>query len=237
MAVTYQNNGVVRDGLIFCLDAANQRSYPGSGTTATDLSSNISTTLQSSGMFENTNRGVFNFDGSTNYIEIINNAQGSIFAVQTFTISIWFKSEVDPDTKYQMLWSCDYSEASQPYYSQHISIGGAGSSSDEMFFNWNNGSSYRSLLVNGALTGRQLLWNNVTVTFTSGEQKLYLNGIERGSNNLSDTISYFTEPIYIGKNYSPAFYQGDISHTSFYNRTLSSQEVSKNYNELKGRFE
>ena len=37
MAVTYQNNGVVRDGLVFYVDAANQRSYPESGTTWNSL--------------------------------------------------------------------------------------------------------------------------------------------------------------------------------------------------------
>ena len=30
---------IVTDGLVLCLDAANKRSYPGAGTTWTDLSS------------------------------------------------------------------------------------------------------------------------------------------------------------------------------------------------------
>ena len=40
-------NSIVTDGLVFCVDAANKDSYPGSGTTATDIISNTSTTLQS----------------------------------------------------------------------------------------------------------------------------------------------------------------------------------------------
>ena len=36
MGVTY-NNRIVTDGLVLCLDAASKRSYPGTGTTWTDL--------------------------------------------------------------------------------------------------------------------------------------------------------------------------------------------------------
>ena len=39
MAVNYQNR-IVRDGLVLCLDAADRKSYPGTGTTWFDRSGN-----------------------------------------------------------------------------------------------------------------------------------------------------------------------------------------------------
>ena len=36
MGTTY-NPAIVTDGLVLCLDAANKRSYPGTGTTWSDL--------------------------------------------------------------------------------------------------------------------------------------------------------------------------------------------------------
>jgi hypothetical protein len=37
---TSYNPRIVTDGLVFCVDAANKRSYPGAGTTWYDLSKN-----------------------------------------------------------------------------------------------------------------------------------------------------------------------------------------------------
>jgi hypothetical protein len=39
MGIAY-NPRTITDGLVLCLDAANSKSYPGSGTTWTDLSGN-----------------------------------------------------------------------------------------------------------------------------------------------------------------------------------------------------
>ena len=89
MGTTYHNKPIVTDGLVFYVDAANKESYPGSGTTATDIISNTSTTLQSSGMFENVNAGVFSFDGGTNSINCGDN--NIVKPSGAMTIEYWFK--------------------------------------------------------------------------------------------------------------------------------------------------
>ena len=38
MSLVHGNKPIITDGLVFCLDARNPKSYPGSGTTWTDLS-------------------------------------------------------------------------------------------------------------------------------------------------------------------------------------------------------
>jgi len=40
MAIQYANGKIVTDGLVLCLNAADKNSYPGSGTTWTDISGN-----------------------------------------------------------------------------------------------------------------------------------------------------------------------------------------------------
>jgi hypothetical protein len=52
---------IVEDGLILYLDAANERSYPGSGTTIYDLVNNYNSTMY--GVTHNTN-GYFSFAGT-----------------------------------------------------------------------------------------------------------------------------------------------------------------------------
>ena len=56
---------IVTDGLVLCLDAANARSYPGTGTTWTDRSaSGYSGTLTNGPTFSTDGGGCFVFDGS-----------------------------------------------------------------------------------------------------------------------------------------------------------------------------
>lgn len=52
------------NGLVLALDAANTKSYPGSGTTWTDLSGNGNNgTLQNSPTYDTNNLGSFSLDG------------------------------------------------------------------------------------------------------------------------------------------------------------------------------
>ena len=57
MGTTYGHK-IITDGLVLCLDAANTKSYPGSGTTWADLTGNNSCELQNSPSFS---AGVFSF--------------------------------------------------------------------------------------------------------------------------------------------------------------------------------
>jgi hypothetical protein len=60
----------VSDGLVFQLDAANLRSYSGSGNTANGLVSGIGGTLVNGVGFTSSNSGSFIFDGTDDYINI-----------------------------------------------------------------------------------------------------------------------------------------------------------------------
>jgi hypothetical protein len=70
MGIGY-NTSVVRDGLVLYLDAANRKSYPGSGTVVKDIVSNsINGTLLNGVSFSNSNKGIFSFDGVDDYINL-----------------------------------------------------------------------------------------------------------------------------------------------------------------------
>ena len=61
---------IVEDGLVLCLDAANDRSYPGTGTTWTDLAGNNNGTLTNGPTFDSANGGSIVFDGSDDRVSI-----------------------------------------------------------------------------------------------------------------------------------------------------------------------
>lgn len=85
MAIAY-NPKIITDGLVLCLDAANPKSYPGSGTTWFDLSGNGNNftidasgfTYNSSGYFSMADGGIFK--------------SGTINTSSTCTCVFWMKT-------------------------------------------------------------------------------------------------------------------------------------------------
>jgi hypothetical protein len=62
---------IVTSGLVLYLDAANPKSYPGSGTTINNLIGTSNNGVLSGGVgFNNENEGIFTFDGSNDQIDL-----------------------------------------------------------------------------------------------------------------------------------------------------------------------
>ena len=82
-----QAGGIVTDGLVLNLDAGNPQSYPGSGTTWTDLSGNGNNgTLLNGVGYDSDNGGSLVFDGSNDYVTT------PLFGDSTTnrTFSVWY---------------------------------------------------------------------------------------------------------------------------------------------------
>ena len=78
---------IVTDGLVLHLDAANRKSYPGSGSTWYDLSgNNRNGTINGSPVFSN---GYFDITSDTTYISVSNN--GLVPRSNDFTYCCWIK--------------------------------------------------------------------------------------------------------------------------------------------------
>ena len=66
---------IVTNGLVLALDAADKNSYVGSGTTWKDLSGNsFNGTLTNGPTFSNTNGGAIVFDGTNDYVNVLDNS-------------------------------------------------------------------------------------------------------------------------------------------------------------------
>jgi uncharacterized delta-60 repeat protein len=77
---------IITQNLSLCLDAANPKSYPGSGTTWTDLSGNGNTgTLTNGPTFDSDNLGSLSFDGVDDYSTLTSNYTLSA----GWTLSFW----------------------------------------------------------------------------------------------------------------------------------------------------
>jgi hypothetical protein len=235
MAFNYSPK-IITDGLVLYLDAANTRSYPGSGTVWSDLSRGGNNgTLTNGPTFNSGNGGNIVFDGSNDYIEISPNGTTSGFNVQSFTIDMWVK--VVNVGAYNVLWSYDFTSHTPPYYSQHIRTNNTiGQSTTSMTFTINiNGTSFQTV---GTIIINFNQWINVTFTRNSSTNVniSYLNGVLKQQTTVASIISYYNQEVWIGRGNFGGYTTGNISACKFYNRALSALEVLQNYNATKGRY-
>lgn len=208
---------IVTDGLVFCIDAANPRCYPGSGTDLTDNISGISASLAGGVGFSSANYGTFTFDGSNDNINFGNSNSVKLL---NGTISAWVKTS-SPGGGFRGIMAKQY--AYGLFYSDGVLVA----------YDW-GGSATRSTGVNIA----DGAWKNVVMTFQSAVSngtRIYING----SLALTTTMTWLndTQSLYGGAEVSANQYAAcSGSIFSLYNRPLSAAEVLQNYNAARKRY-
>ena len=233
MGTSYSPN-IVKDGLVFYVDAANPRSYPGSGTTCNTLVGTNNNTLQSSGMFETNNSGVFNFDGIDS--DILSSTNGP--NLSRVSLSAWFKRNGDQNN-YNGVFGIR-NAGGAPHYgiSWDIAFQSSPSSTQKIQWRVGNGSdAYKLINSNSAIPDNT--WTNIIGTIDGTSVLMYINGVlQTETETFSGTLLAPSKPINIGKqaNTDNHYFKGDIGPCQIYNRALSAQEVKQNYNALKRRF-
>ena len=211
---------IITQNLVLCLDAGNPKSYPGSGTTWTDLSGrgNNGTFGASTAAptYNSANGGSIVFDGTNDRVSTNYKPSGA----RSYFIWVKFSSLTHP-SGYQLTGTQEVNAYT------YIGIENGG------------GIYYYA----GASTGGNI-GNPVTVNtwvnlgfalFPDGSRRVYKNGIEIHYNTggLGGTA---TLEFSVGCINTDHFITGNIAQVSIYNRALSAAEIQQNYNALKSRF-
>jgi len=244
---------IVTSGLQLNLDAGNINSYPGTGTTWYDLSSNGNNgTLVSDPTFTSTNGGSFIFNGVDEFVRVVDSgffstASNSFFADTGYawTVSAWFKFPVSPV-------GTRTGNASFTILGQSGGVGGGETLT--LYVSSGTDSTYGTVPyylmvgIRGTKTTISTvpvntgLWNQVVVTWNGTSGRAYLNGDDRGATNIGavaiQTLQYF-DIANTGDSGAPGNstqqFEGNISNVLVYNKALSAEEVTQNYTAQEGR--
>jgi hypothetical protein len=231
MAFNYSPK-IITDGLVLYLDAANTRSYPGSGTVWTDLSrSEYIGTLINGPTFDSTNAGSILFDGSNDLVEITNST-----SLTSFTISVWFKMTGPgstggvSNTQYNSLFGINSG-------TRRILVATSANTGIEegRILVQLGGSNYFSSTATATITNR---WNNVVYTRQATTAIIYINGIAE-TPQLNSGITFPAANLFLGAYSNPIVayaMKGNIAQLAIYNRAISATEILQNYNATKGRY-
>jgi hypothetical protein len=222
IATGFNQQDIVKDGLVLWLDANDKTSYPGTGTAWTDLSRTAgSGSLVNGPTYNSGNGGSIVFDGVDDYIDCGN----SITFAQGFTLFILFKTT----TSTLKVIAGKFSGAMNDFWVGVLSDG-------TLRFSISSNGKREPTSTTVINTGNWYLGTFIYNPSTFAAS-LYVNG------NIEQTVIGdvpFIEPNppfvlgnFPGQNF---FFPGSIAISQVYNRALSDSEVLQNYNATKNRF-
>ena len=230
MATNY-NPKTVTSSLVLALDAANTKSYPGSGTTWTDLSSaGNNGTLTNGPTYSSANGGSIVFDGVNDYIDCGPVSQiGS--SLTAFTASVWVKPAASAASC--ILENGDNFVTNTFYIFQE--------NAQYFTFEIYDGAGYDAIYANYVYQTNT--WYNLVGTWTSGNRiNFYTNGVLAEGTRIG---AVRTNVISGNKNLFAGIrpgatltypFAGSMSNIQLYNRALSAAEIKQNFNAIRGRY-
>ena len=218
---------IVEDGLVLALDAGNAKSYPGSGTTWTDLSGNGNNGTLINGVgYSGDNLGSLSFDGTNDHITLTTNPS----LTNQITIEVWVKLE--PTINNLTGWICGRESS---YRILYTSTGFAWVCATD-----NNGWYTSGTAISASSLTPHTKTYQVVVTYDGSNNKIYVNGTLRITGSAISGNIRNVNPYYIMRDGSSDVNidhgQGIIYSHRIYNRALTASEIQQNFNALRGRF-
>ena len=223
---------IVTDGLVFAVDAANSRSYSGTGTTWSDLSGNGNNgTLTNGPTYDSANSGSIVFDGVNDYWTASNSSSLNISG-SNITIGVVYKSNGLSDAQHGDGLISKGSGANDGQYELLLVPSGT---KNIAFFRCNTVGTYSP----GSTTMDIGTIYFITGVLSNGYMRLYINGVQEGTGvQQSNSIVSREQGLSIAARYGGSFaaLNGNIYSASIYNRALTAAEVKQNFNATRSRY-
>lgn len=237
------------------LDAANPASYPGSGTTWTNLASGGSSLVPS---FTINNLSTYNSTSSSINLSSSSSAVASTTSsfglLSSFTIEVWIKLPTKTDNTGGPFFTERARNPSGNAYGPGAAInmslsynfdygggvnGGTGARKISSGWHYNGWKGYQSIASNSDIENN---WTQIISTFdgTTKVMTLYKNGVQlenpstlSGGPTVSNQYGYFIGCSWEG---SGGVNFGDYAIVNLYSRAITGAEVTTNFNAVKSRF-
>lgn len=245
MGVTYNNTSTVTDNLLYAVDFANSKSYPGSGTVITDYTAGRLANLS--------NPSYYSYDSATRSLNFTRDGATLVGGYSTFTgtgsltatnflyrdhsVEVLFRpNDVNPGAyNGNELTSvlCGY----QGYHS-----GFAYNADGGVFYSlWNNTGYNQVNTAAGLLTAGT--WTHLVFTRLNNVATIYVNGavsatgtVSTAGGNPGITDNYRLAAGNAGVGPFAYYAKCNIAVHRMYGKALSSAEVLQNFNAVRGRY-
>ena len=216
--------GIVTSGLALHLDAGDPASYPGSGTTWTDLTGNgRNGTLTNGPTFDSGNGGSIVFDGTNDFVQ----CSGSL-TLTAATFIVWIRRNGTQNQYDGILFSRG---------TNVTGINFSAITNNQLGYHWNAAPNTYSWA--SGLTIPNLEWSMCVVSVTSTAATAYLyqsSGLTTAVNTVDHSIATLDD-IKIGQDeFGGRYFNGNIAQALIYNRALTAGEITQNFNATRSRY-
>ena len=153
------------------------------------------------------------FNGINSYLQI--EAPSNLVGFSdTFSVTTWINPDVLPTgSNLKTILSKDAN------YEFHLNASG------EIFWWWGGGA--QSLTTSGANITPDT-WYHLAIVYRNGEQRIYINGNLKGTNNTPGTLTLDNHPLQIGQDqgFPGRYFDGSIDEVRIFDRFLSQADVT-----------
>lgn len=229
---------MVQDDLICHLDAGNSSSYPGSGTTWTDLSGNDNTgTLVNGVSYSSSDGGSLVFDGSNDYVKIVGPALAKGKSELTICMfinpsssgyrgSIWGEGAGANDGNW---WQYNIMRGMK-WRTRDTSTGSQGSRNNDISVDYFTADTWQYM--------------SAVYSVSGGFKTFYINAVQKSTTTTSVdalTTARNLDESQIGKPTDPNdssdnYFTGNIATVEVYDKALTATEIQANFDSRKSRF-
>jgi hypothetical protein len=232
----YYQGPIVTNGLVFAVDAGNIVSYESGSTTTYSLTGSNSGSFTNGTSYSSNNGGTFKFDGTDDYITV-NNPQSLNPGTGSFTIDFWCNVSSSVATGSA---SCAL-EARGTNLNGFLAIAYRNNGRMQLFVNGNQDAE-QNVYQSTTTPVERGVWIYEAMVMDRSTQQItfYYNGVQTGDKvTVTDTGSIDPGSGYVywvGGDKGGTPMEGEISTLRQYNRALSAQEVSQNFDAQRSRF-
>ena len=218
-------SSIVSTNLLLHLDAGNSASYPGSGSTWTNLvSAGMKGSLGAGVTYSAADGGSLAFNGGPTAVVTITTASTVTSITNNITIETWYKASTR-----------------QP----RLVATGAGSNGFCFGYFSTTGTAWKVSkygkvdLSAGTIPSNTSTWHQAVLVYSSTEgTSVYIDGALSGSTspvNTATIIASAPATMYIGR-VETTYHSGNISVVRIYNKVLSASEIQQNFNANRSRY-
>ena len=227
MAIRY-NTSIVRDGLVLQLDAANPKSYPGSGTSWFNLASSSYTGSLVNGVaYSSDNNGILTFDGTNDYVTIASSP-----ILTTVTCESWFRISGTTTDAYHPVCQKEGGYSGGAVYGIRVTEANR-LPYGQIFYSSLTGQSINVTASTAMITG---VWYHLVITYDSSfNLKIYVNGMLENTAIGTAVPRQNSGSLSIGTGDS-RYARGNIGLVNVFNRDLTANEIQQNFEATRGRY-
>ena len=228
MGISYGTPTIVTNGLVFCFDVLDEHSYPGSGTTVTDLIGSRSGTLTNGPTIGTSPTKHINFDGSNDYL-LYSNYIPTELTTSSYSLEFWFTNNAGGG--YEGVFSLG---AGFQIYARDSKL---------EIYQSNNGSGTYNVVngvKNSTSLGSEGDWNCAVLHRSGTTITFFINGAADGQHSASSGntmgVGSVTQTLIATYSTTQYRYGGELGPLRIYNRALTVNEINQNFNQQRDRF-